>query len=141
MDKREINVKYAEIGNDLIQTEESLKSIRDSNVEIIYLASKHKKVSSGQMVFGQCEKIADKYKWGIPCDFTITVFEPCVQQCEFDEGQIRALIHHELLHVGIEREETLIGAEEKYYIVPHDIDDFRLILERYGVNWNCPKLR
>ena len=136
MDTRRISEVYADIAAQLIETEPSLGNIKESSVQIIYLASSHKKLSGGQRVFGQCEKIADKYKWGIPCDFTITVFEPNVIECNFTDEQIRALIHHELLHVGIEQEQTLIGTTEKYSIVPHDLEDFRLILNQYGVNWN-----
>lgn len=136
MDTRTISEKYAQIAKALIETEPSLKSISESDVQIIYLASRHKKLSGGSRVLGQCEKIADKYKWGIPCDFTITIFEPNVAELQLTEDQIRALIHHELLHVGVEREETLVGANEKYYIVPHDLDDFKLILQLYGVDWN-----
>ena len=136
MDKRKISEFYTEIGQDLIETEPSLESIRESDVQIIYLSSSHKKLTGGQRVFGQCEKIAEKYKWGIPCDFTVTIFEPNVAESNFTDEQIRALVHHELLHVGVEREDTLIGPEEKYFIVPHDLEDFRLILEKYGLNWN-----
>ena len=133
MDNRKINELYAEIGAELIDTEESLRNLKDSNVQIIYLSSGHRKMSSGNPVFGQCEKIADKYKWGIPCDFTVTIFEPNVVEFNFTDDQIRALIHHELLHVGVERTED---DTEKYFIVPHDLEDFRLILQKYGIDWN-----
>ena len=133
MDNRKINEMYAEIGADLIQNEESLQSLRDSNVQIIYLSSEHKKIASGNPVFGQCEKIADKYKWGIPCDFTITVFEPNVAEFNFNDDQMRALIHHELLHVGVS---VTDDDTEKYSIIPHDLEDFRLILQKYGIDWN-----
>lgn len=136
MDSRQISEIYTGIGADLIANEDSLADLRDSDVQIIYLSSRHKKVSGGQLVFGQTEKIADKYKWGIPCDFTVTVFEPNVAAHQFTDEQIRALIHHELMHIGVDREETLIGAEEKYYIRPHDLADFKLILQKYGVDWS-----
>ena len=76
MDSRTINEHYAEIGAELIENEEALESIRESGATIIYLSSEHKKTGNGKVVKAQCEKISDKYKWGIPCDFTITVFEP-----------------------------------------------------------------
>lgn len=136
MDTRTISEEYAEIGMDLIQTEESLRSIKNSKATITFLASKHKKVSSGKVVFGQCEKVAEKYKWGIPCDFTITVFEPNIEEFGFNDDQIRMLLHHELLHVGIEVAED---GSEKYSIIPHDLEDFKLIIDRYGTNWNMPK--
>jgi len=136
MDTRVINEKYAEIAEDLIQTEDTLRDLRESDVQIIYLSSRHKKVSNGSLVFAQTEKIADKYKWGIPCDFTITVFEPNVAGYQFTDEQIRALIHHELLHVGVDYDETLLGrSNERYFIRPHDIADFKEILRKYGVDW------
>ncbi len=80
MDNRKINRYYADIADELIQMEPSLQHIMNSNVTIIYLESDYAKTSKGKLVFGQCEKVADKYKWGIPADFTITVFEPNVQK-------------------------------------------------------------
>lgn len=129
MDNRTISDKYTEIAQNLIETEPSLAYIRDSQVTIIYLSSEHEKKESGKVIGGQCEKIPVKYKWAIPCDFTITVFEPNVER--FTEEQIRILLFHELLHVGIRMD----GNEEDYYIVPHDVEDFKEILDRYGIGW------
>ena len=131
MDNRTINEHYAEIGMDLIQTEDALVDIANSQATIIYLSSEHKKVASGKKVLGQCEKVADKYKWGIPCDFTITVFEPNVEG--FTEEQLRMLIFHELLHVGIEYN---ADGTETYSVKPHDLEDFKLIIDRFGTDWS-----
>ena len=129
MDNRAISDKYTEIAQDLIENEPSLAYIRDSQVTIVYLSSEHEKKEAGKVIGGQCEKIPVKYKWAIPCDFTITVFEPNVER--FTEEQIRILLFHELLHVGIRMD----GNEEEYYIVPHDVEDFKEILDRYGIGW------
>jgi hypothetical protein len=131
MDNRTINEHYAEIGMDLIQTEDALIDIANSQATIIYLSSEHKKVASGKKVLGQCEKVADKYKWGIPCDFTITVFEPNVEG--MTEEQLRMLIFHELLHVGIEYN---ADGTETYSVRPHDLEDFKLIIDRFGTDWS-----
>lgn len=131
MDNRTINEHYAEIGMDLIKTEDALVDIANSQATIIYLSSEHKKVASGKKVLGQCEKVADKYKWGIPCDFTITVFEPNVEG--MTEEQLRMLIFHELLHVGIEYN---ADGTETYSIKPHDLEDFKLIIDRFGTDWS-----
>jgi hypothetical protein len=131
MDNRTINEHYAEIGMDLIQTEDALVDIANSQATIIYLSSEHKKVASGKKVLGQCEKVADKYKWGIPCDFTITVFEPNVEG--MTEEQLRMLIFHELLHVGIEYN---ADGTETYSVRPHDLEDFKLIIDRFGTDWS-----
>lgn len=131
MDNRHINNDYAEIADELIRNEYSLLHLLESRAKIIYLSSDYAKTSKGKLVFGQCEKVADKYKWGIPADFTITVFEPNVQK--FTEDQIRILLHHELLHVGIDKK---ADGSESYSIVDHDIEDFKLILDKYGTDWS-----
>ena len=66
-DVREINEEYAKIGQELIDTEEILEYIKDSEARIIFLSSEQKKMQNGKTVFAQCEKVAEKYKWGIPC--------------------------------------------------------------------------
>jgi hypothetical protein len=131
MDNRQINRYYSEIADELIHMEPSLQHIKESDVTIIYLESDYAKTSKGKLVFGQCEKVADKYKWGIPADFTITVFEP--NAAKFTEDQIRILLHHELLHVGIDKK---ADDSESYSIVDHDIEDFKLILDKYGTDWS-----
>lgn len=126
MDNREMNELYQQIAQDLINERPELEAIKNSDVTIICLSSDCEKKSNKKIVFGQCEKIADKYKWGIPCDFTITIFEPNV--VGFTEEQLKILIFHELLHVGIDG--------DKYFINPHDLEDFKVIIDNYGVNWN-----
>lgn len=73
-------------------------------------------------MLGQCE-----YKWGIPCDFTITIFEPNI--IGFSEYQLRILLFHELLHVGYDLE------EDRKYIKPHDLEDFKIIIDEFGTDW------
>ena len=131
MDKRTLNEHYSDIAKEIIETEEALIDIRNSSATIVYLSSEHKKKSGNKLVYGQCEKVADKYKWGIPADFTITVFEP---NCEgMTEEQIKMLLFHELLHVGIEFN---ADGSETYSIKPHDLEDFKLIIDRYGTDWS-----
>lgn len=131
MDKRTVSEKYAEIGAELIRTEEALVDILNSQATIIYLSSEHKKSSSGKVIHAECEKVSEKYKWGIPCDFTITVFEPNVEG--MTEAQLRILIFHELLHVGI-----IFNSDgtESYSVLPHDLEDFKIIIDRYGTEWS-----
>lgn len=129
-DTRTLNETYAEIGQDLINSEEALEYIHGSQVSIAYLSSQHKKMASGKIVHAECEKVQDKYKWGIPADFTITVFEPNVRG--FSEEQLRILLFHELLHIKIEYKD----GEEKYSINPHDLEDFRYIIDRFGSHWD-----
>lgn len=127
MDNRRINERYCEIMMDLIDTEEELNYIKEGDVTIICLSSdSEKKNGRDKLVFGQCEKISDKYKWSVPCDFTITIFEPNI--IGFTEEQLRILIFHELLHVGIDG--------DALYCRKHDYEDFECIIRRYGIDWN-----
>lgn len=131
MDKRTINEHYAEIGAQLIAEEECLIDIANSQATIIYLSSEHEKRGSGKIVHAECEKVSEKYKWGIPCDFTITVFEPNVEG--FTEEQLKILIFHELLHIKIEFNED---GTETYGTNPHDLEDFKVIIDRFGTDWS-----
>lgn len=133
MENRVISQRYTDIGTKLIAKDKLFRDLRNSAVRIVYLASDLEKKSKGKDVCGECEKIPEKYKWCVPYDFMITIFEPNVER--FDDKQLRILMIHELLHVGVE----LDGNEEKYFVRPHDIEDFRIIMKRYGKDWDHDK--
>lgn len=130
METRHLSDLYSGIGMDLIRTEESLRHIAESDATIVFLASDLEKTSNRRAVYGQCEKVPDRFKWAVPCDFTITVFEPNTER--FTDEQLRILLLHELKHIGIDRD----GNEERYFIVPHDVEDFEEIIERFGLGWS-----
>ena len=130
MDCRELSEEYATIGQEVIESEQSLVDIRNSQVTIIYLTSEQKKMAKGKKVCAECEKVPDKYKWSIPADFTITVFLPNVDG--FSEEQKRILMFHELKHVGITFNSD---GSESYSTVPHDYEDFKEIIDRFGTEW------
>ena len=130
MEIRHISAEYTEIANKLIKTKKSLKHLAGADVTIVYLSSNIEKKSNRKEVYAQCEKVPDRFKWAVPCDFTITVFEPNVER--FTKKQLQILLEHELKHIGIERD----GNEEIYYIVPHDIEDFKEIIDKYGLDWS-----
>lgn len=134
MENRSINEEYSQIAHDLIENEPILNDIKESEVTILYLSSDYEKKSKGKIVCGECEKIPDKYKWSIPADFTITIYEPNV--IGFTDEQMKILILHELLHVGIKFTDN---GDESYFIKPHDIEDFRQIIDKYGLDWDLPE--
>lgn len=125
----EQNDDYARIGAELIQAEKSLNWIRETEVSIGFMSSNKAKVSNGKTVFGQCERVPDRYKAFITYDFLITVYEPNV--IDFTNQQIRILLHHELLHCGVN-----MNAEPTYKVVPHDVEEFNEIIDRYGLDWS-----
>ena len=131
MEHRSINEQYAEIAARIIDEEDSLIDVANSHATIVYLSSDREWKSKDKITHAVCEKVADKNKWAIPADFTITVYEPNV--VGFTDDQLRILLFHELLHVGIEFTED---GEEKYSIKPHDYEDFKIITDRYGTEWS-----
>ena len=133
-DHRRLSERYAKIGQELIRTEDALAHIRASSATIVYLSSNAERASRGRAVLGQCERVPDRWKWAVPADFAITVFEPNV--AGMSEAQLRTLIYHELLHVGIS---TNRDGDEVYRCVPHDLEDFRVVVERYGLDWDAQK--
>lgn len=126
MDTRTISERYAKIGKYLIENVGELSHLEGEN--IIYLSSTHAKKANRKKVLGQCEKVADKNKWAIPCDFTITLFEPNLVGLSME--QIVLVIWHELLHVGVD--------DDNKWIEPHDLNDFKMIIEKFGVKWSVP---
>lgn len=130
MEERCLSDSWRELADDLISSDERLLHIRESNVAIGYLTSDKERTSQGRDVYGECEKVPDKYRWAIPYDFTIVIYEP--NACRFADEQRRILMLHELLHIGIERD----GNEERYSVRPHDIEDFETILQEHGMGWS-----
>lgn len=132
-DSRRQSERYARIARELIESEPSLARIRDGHATICYLESPAAKRSGGRPRLGECERVPDRWRWAVPADFCVTVFEPNVEGLSDD--QLRVLLHHELLHVGIEGDGE---GGERYSIVPHDLEDFREIVDAHGADWAQP---
>ena len=125
------NAGYELMAKELIDTEPKLAYIKNSDVSIIYLSSDNAKNHNGGRILGQCERVQDKYRWAINADFTITLFEPNIEGRT--EEIIKRVLYHELLHVGIEKDRK---GNVIYSVNPHDCEDFRDCIERWGVNWS-----
>lgn len=125
MENRHLSEEYTLLAKELIDTEPKLEHLKNANISIAFLGSDLAKRSNGMVVYGQCEKVAAKYKWIIPFDFTITIYEPNLQYKS--EEALKIVLFHELLHIGIE--------EENHYVIPHDLEDFKYIVDRYGTEW------
>lgn len=128
MDNRYLNDEYQAIAENLINEQPELSDLRGADIQILLLSSEAEKKTGDKLVFGQCEKVPQKYKWGIPCDFTITIFDKNI--VDFSDEQLRILIFHELLHIGID--------EDKLYVKKHDLEDFKTIIDLYGTDWSKP---
>lgn len=131
MEHRQINENYRAMAEKLIAQEQALAYIKDSRVKITYLESDStKKDGRERLVLGECEKVAAKNRWAITSDFTITLFRNNL--VGLSEEQIKTVIFHELLHVGIE---PGADGEETYSVRKHDLEDFKEIIDRYGTDW------
>ena len=130
---RTLDERYAAIGRELVETEEALAELRASGARIAFLSSDAKRKSRGRVVHGTCERVPARWQWAVPYDFAVCVFEPNV--AHYGEAQLRTLLLHELMHAGVEHTED---GEERYRIVPHDVEDFSAILDRFGRDWSAP---
>lgn len=131
MEHRAINTNYEEMAQELIDNEPELAYIKDSRVKIAFLESdQSKKADKDKLVLGECEKVAAKNKWAIAYDFTITLFKNNLIGLTLD--QIKIVLFHELLHVGIEPGPD---GDETYSVVKHDLEDFKVIIDRFGTEW------
>lgn len=126
----EVNEDYVEIAYRLIKTKPALEYIKDSAVSVICLSSNEIKKRNRKIVYGDCVKVSDRYKWCCPYDFMITIYD--VNCLLFTEEQKEILIYHELQHIGIDNE----GNEPVYYLNPHDLEEFNTIIEEYGLDWD-----
>lgn len=130
MEQRSINDKYRSIAEHLIDTQIELAYIKDSSVKITYLESNAaKKADKDKIVLGECEKVQSKNRWAIDSDFTITLYEPNL--LGLSDRQIEIVLFHELLHIGIDWGEN----GEAYYVRKHDLEDFKIIIDRFGTDW------
>lgn len=128
--KYTLNERYAELAHQVIHSVPELKHLASAQVSIGYMESNCKKKSHGRIVFAECMKVKDIYKAFTPFDFLIVVYEPNVLL--MNEEQLKILLEHELLHIKIENPDDI---EPVYSINPHDVEDFRSILDKYGMDW------
>lgn len=115
-----------ELGEKIITAMPELSLIRDYNVRIGYVRSYEEKRDKGKQVYADCRKVRGPYTAYLPFDFVITFYEPNI--CDMTENQKKILMLHELKHIGI--------GERGLRIENHDIEDFKDILYRFGIEWN-----
>lgn len=125
----EISEEYANLAKEVIQEHEDISWIPAAGITILYLESDREKKKDGKIVLGECIRIRDLFKCLIPADFIIAIYAPNVIGLSRD--QLKILLYHELLHVGIDDS----GEDVKYIVNPHDIEEFKTIIDQYGYDW------
>lgn len=115
-----------ELGDKIIRAMPELYVIRDYDVKIGYVRSYEAKQDKGKQVNADCRKVKGTYTAYLPFDFIVTFYEPNTYY--MTENQKKILMLHELRHIGI--------GERGFRLENHDIEDFKDILARYGIDWN-----
>ena len=112
------------LAGEVISGHENLAELEDCR--IAYLYSDKKKKSQGKTVFADTELVKEKYRALLPYDFIITFYQP---NCEkLNTEAMSRLMYHELRHVGIK-------SDGRFYVRPHDLEDFRDVVQAWGVDW------
>lgn len=123
----EINEEYNEIAQELLELPE-FEEISPF-VRFVVLASDNKKTSRHRIVFGQCILVSEVYQWCCPYDFMIVIYDQNIEH--FNNVQLRTLIRHEMHHMGYDT----MGIVPKPYLVPHDVEEFEIIIKECGLHW------
>lgn len=110
----------------VIADNDGLKHLSDPNCRIAYQTSNQAKKSNGKIIYADTERVKPKYKVFMPYDFVITFYWP---NCEnMTEEKLEKLMYHELKHVGF-------NGDCSFTIIPHDVEDFRDVVGRWGLDW------
>ena len=125
----EISEKYEHLAEMVMEEHPDLHWIRQAGINICYLESDQEKVKASGAVLGECRLVTEPWQVFCPYDFLIIIYLPNV--IHLNEEQEKILLYHELLHVDV----TEKDGEPKYRVAPHDIEDFKRVIDQYGVRW------
>lgn len=130
--KKQIGLRDAEpslelkrLGTKVINAFPEFSLIKEWNIKIGYVISQERK-SGKKIVYADCRKVQEVFRAYLPFDFILTFYEQNTGM--LNENQQKVLMLHELRHIGM--------GDRGLTIVPHDIEDFSDILEKYGLDWN-----
>ncbi len=115
----------AVLAKEVIKENADLHHLDNPSLRIVYLYCAKGKTRNGREVYADTTKLNDKTRAVAGCDFIITFYK---QICSsLDEAKMKILMLHELKHVGFK--------DGKFSIIPHDVEDFKEIIEQHGMNW------
>lgn len=103
-----------------------LAHLDDPGLRIAYQYSDQEKKNHDMVVYADTEVVKEKYREFMPYEFLITFYEPNCS--DLDEEHLKRLMYHELKHVGFE-------GDSKFRVIPHNLEDFRECVEKWGVDW------
>lgn len=112
------------IANDIIRKHDELRHLTDDALKIIYLRSDENIKNGRKTIFADTEKLNKKHRAMTGAHFVITFY---ADSEDLEGDQLEILMYHELRHVGWDGENAKI--------IPHDCEDFKSIVQKYGVDW------
>lgn len=115
-----------ELGEKLIKSNKDFEKL--TNLSICYLVSDKKKAKGLKVVFADTEKVSEKWRLLSGYDFLITFYADAMDS-GLSEKAMELLMTHELMHVGYDPD------KDQKFIRPHDVDDFRALIEANGFDW------
>jgi hypothetical protein len=116
------------LADQIIERFPELSIIPEYGIGIGYVLSQERPPEkAGKTKYADCRKVKLCYQAWLPYDFIITFYEANTEL--LSENQKKILMLHELKHVGI--------GEKGLKLEEHNIEDFKDILKRYGIDWNC----
>ena len=118
--------ELAALADQVIGENDNLSHLPETGCRIAYQTADTSKKRGAKTVYADTEKVKDKYRGLLPYDFVITFYWPSCK--DLSEEELKRLMFHELCHVGY-------GKEGERRILPHDVEDFRDCIERWGVDW------
>lgn len=124
--------EYEAIAKRLIEREEALTYVRMSDCKIVCLRSDEVRLNKAKKrVYAEIEKVPSKYAWATTATYTITVFYPNIAY--FSEAQINIVILRELLKIAVsDKGDGLF----EFGLNEYDLQDFKLVIDRYGSDWD-----
>lgn len=121
--------EYAELAWEVIRERDDLRWIEQTEITIGFLTSDEEKKRSGKVILGECRLVKSLYRDFVPYDYMIIIYEPNVARLTRD--QMKILLYHELLHIDVREKD----GEPIYKIRPHDVEEFREIVDQFGLDW------
>lgn len=116
---------------ELVRQHDSLSHIADLTVALLWKKSGGKR--GGKPVMGKTAKRSGLVAAFTTADFIVWLAADHVAEADYDERQITALLHHELLHIGWqEPDEDDPEGEGKAVRVGHDFEFFAEEVRTYG---------
>ena len=94
-------------------------------LSILTLLSDREKKSKYKKTYAECIKQSDLQHYLTGHDYIIVVYEPNTALLSLE--QLEILLTHELMHIDY--------TDGEKGIKPHDIEEFRAIIDEFGIDW------